>query len=133
MNFFRNDIWTIPLSYLNTSNQYQYDLIDEREKQITVSFNNNFPKFNVEASGFYLVNYDAEDWKILTKSLLKNASLLTPSDRANLIADSAYLSRAKLLNVETALNLTLYLTNEQHFVPWAIGYRMIGKIEQEFL
>ena len=117
------------MSYLNTSNQYQYDLIDKREKQITVSFNNNLPKFNVEASGFYLVNYDAEDWKTLTKSLLKNSSLLTPSDRANLIADSAYLSRAKLLNVETALNLTLYLTNEQHFVPWAIGYNMIGKIE----
>ena len=129
MNFFRNDTWTIPLSYLNTSNQYQYDLIDEREKQITVSFYNNLPKFNVEGSGFYLVNYDAEDWKILTKSLLDNASLLTPSDRANLIANSIFLTRAKLLNVETALNLTLYLTNEQHFVPWATGYRMIGNIE----
>ena len=117
------------MSYLNKSNQYEYDLIDEREKQITVSFNNNLPKFNVEASGFYLVNYDAEDWKTLTKSLLNNASLLTPSDRGNLIADSAFLSRAKLLNVETALNLTLYLANEHHFVPWAIGSRMIGKVE----
>ena len=129
MNFFSNDTWTIPLSYLNTSNQYEYDLIDSKEKQITVSLNNNLPKFNVEASGFYLVNYDAEDWKTLTKSLLNNASLLTPSDRANLLVDSTFLSKAKLLNVEIALNLTLYLTNEQHYVPWAIGYRVIGKVE----
>ena len=129
MIFFRNDIWTIPLSYLNKSNQYEYDLIDEREKQITVSFNNNLPKFNVEASGFYLVNYDAEDWKTLTKSLLNNASLLTPSDRANLLVDSTILSRAKLLNPLIAFNLTFYLTNEQHFIPWAIGSRVIGKVE----
>ena len=114
---------------MNTSNQYHYDLIDEREKQITVSLNNNLPKFNVEASGFYLVNYDAEDWKILTESLLNNASLLTPSDRGNLIVDSVFLSIAKLLNIEIALNLTLYLTNEQHYVPWAVGYYMRGKVE----
>ena len=129
MLFFSNDYWLVPLSYYNSSNQPQIEFIANHSNEISVSFNDNLPKFNVEASGFYLVNYDAEDWKTLTKSLLKNSSLLTPSDRANLIANSAYLSRAKLLNVETALNLTLYLTNEQHFVPWAIGYRMIGKIE----
>ena len=119
------------MSYLNTSNQYEYDLIDEREKQITVSLNNNLPKFNVEASGFYLVNYDAEDWKTLTRSLLNNASLLTPSDRANLIADSLFLSIAKLFDVQTAFNLTLYLTNEQHYIPWSTGYSLIGKVDRE--
>ena len=117
------------MSYLNASNQYEYDLIDTKEKQITVSLNNNLPKFNVEASGFYLVNYDAEDWKTLTRSLLKNASLLTPSDRTNLIIDSVFLSKAKLLNVETALNLTLYLANEQRYIPWLTSYRFLSKIQ----
>ena len=90
MLFFSNDYWLVPLSYYNSSNQPQIEFIANHSNEISVSFNDNLPKFNVENTGFYIINYDSEDWKILSKALYENASLLTPSDRANLIADSFY-------------------------------------------
>ena len=120
----------VPLSYYNVSSQAEIEYIETKEKEITVSFENNIPKFNVECTGFYIVNYDPEDWKTLTELLKANSSLLTPSDRANLIADSFYLSRAELLNYTTALSLTLYLENEQHFVPWSIANEVLGLIKK---
>ena len=114
------------MSYYNSSNQPQIQFITNHSNEISVSLKENLPKFNVENTGFYIINYDSEDWKILTKALIENASLLTPSDRANLIADSFYLSKADLLNYTTALNLTLYLSKEQHFVPWSIADRVLG-------
>lgn len=116
----------IPLSYYNSSNHPQIEFIANHSNEISVSFKDNLPKFNVESTGFYIINYDSEDWKILTKALIENATLLTPSDRANLIADSFYLSRADLLNYTTAFNLTLYLSKEQHFVPWSITDQVLG-------
>lgn len=108
------------MSYYNASNQVIIEYIDTIESEITVLFKNNLPKFNVESTGFYLINYSPEDWKTITNALTTNSSLFTPSDRANLIAESFYLSRGHLLNYATAFNLSLYLQNEQHFVPWAV-------------
>ena len=118
------------MSYYNASNQVEIEYIREKETEITVSFENNIPKFNVECTGFYIVNYPPEDWQTLDKELKTNSSLFTPSDRANLIADSFYLSRAELLNYTTAFNLTLYFQNEQQFVPWSIANQVLGLIKK---
>ena len=119
----------VPLSYYNSSNQPQIEFIANHSNEISVSFNDNLPKFNVENTGFYIINYDSEDWKILSKALYENASLLTPSDRANLIADSFYLSKADLLNYTISFNLTLYLSKEKHFVPWSIADQVLGFVK----
>lgn len=118
------------MSYYNISNQVTIEYIDTKETEITVSFKNNLPKFNVESTGLYLMNYSPEDWKTITNALTANSSLFTPSDRANLIAESFYLSRAHLLNYATTFNLSLYLENEQHFVPWAVANQMLEFIKK---
>ena len=40
------------------------------------------------------------------------------SNRAQILDDALNLARAKLLDYETALSLTGYLSKEEEYVPW---------------
>lgn len=46
---------------------------------------------------------------------------LSAADRSNLIHDAFNLAEASYLPYSTALNMTKYLVNENHYVPWSVG------------
>ncbi|PIK60213.1 putative glutamyl aminopeptidase [Apostichopus japonicus] len=65
-------------------------------------------KGNVNQSGFYRVNYNADNWKALTTVLLTEPGKMQPADRASIIDDAFHLFR-QVAAVLLHLNLQIYL------------------------
>ncbi|XP_068748883.1 glutamyl aminopeptidase-like [Montipora capricornis] len=76
---------------------------------------------NINATGFFTVNYDEENWKKLATQLRADHQVFSPSDRAGLIHDVFSLSCQGLLDPILALNLSTYLVREFHPVPWRVA------------
>jgi len=129
-------LWYIPVSY--TTQEETTDVTKssrktfprmwlKREPTITIR-NLTQPKsfqqwvlFNIQATGYYRVNYDSHNWKLLADHL-HNSPLqneLPAITRAQLLDDALSLARAGILGYDVALNMTRYLaTKEVDFVPW---------------
>ena len=67
--------------------------------------------------GYYRVAYGEENWKALIHSLKTNKNINHLS-RARLIDDVMNLARADHASYELALDLLLYLKQEDEFMPW---------------
>lgn len=70
--------------------------------------------------GYYRVNYDVTNWKLLADYLQnpESYSKIAPTNRAQIVDDALTLARAGKLDYRIALNLTRYLVNEREYVPW---------------
>ena len=74
---------------------------------------------NYWSAGFYRVNYDTENWKLLINYLDSDDFVkIHPVNRAQLIDDALSLARAGELDYDTALSVTRYLHREVDFIPW---------------
>ena len=51
-------------------------------------------KFNVDMSGYYMVNYEGRGWSALTQLLRHNHTALSSNDRASLINNAFQLVRS---------------------------------------
>ena len=75
---------------------------------------------NVQQLGFYRVNYDIQNWKLIEQALKHpNHSSIDPITRAQIISDSFHLSEAGYLDYEITLNLSTYLVSEMEYLPWS--------------
>ncbi|VVC40906.1 Hypothetical protein CINCED_3A003082 [Cinara cedri] len=74
--------------------------------------------FNLQSSGFYRVNYDSDNWKHIVQQLNVSYEAIPVLNRAQLIDDSFNLARASMLEYSTALDLSMYLKNEEDQIPW---------------
>ncbi|XP_042901838.1 aminopeptidase N [Parasteatoda tepidariorum] len=73
---------------------------------------------NIQEVGYYRVNYDDHNWKLLIKQFLENHEVIHPVNRAQIIDDSLDLARAGHIDYHLALNMTLYLKEEDDYLPW---------------
>lgn len=73
---------------------------------------------NTQQVGYYRVNYDIDNWKLIVNQLLTNHTQIHTINRAQIIDDSMDLARAGLLDYHIGLDITKYLINEKEFVPW---------------
>ena len=73
---------------------------------------------NTQQVGYYRVNYDIDNWKLIVNQLLTNHTKIHTINRAQIIDDSMDLARAGLLDYHIGLDTTKYLINEKEFVPW---------------
>lgn len=129
-------LWYIPVSY--TTQEETNDATDigrktfpriwlKQEPTITIP-NLTKPKsfkqwvlFNIQATGYYRVNYDSRNWELLADHLLSSPlqDELPAITRAQLLDDALNLARAGILGYDVALNVTRYLaTKEMDYVPW---------------
>jgi aminopeptidase N len=84
---------------------------------------------NVKETGYYRVNYDAENWKALTTVLNDDHTKINELNRAQIIDDSQQLARAEQLDYDTALGLTEYLDKEADYIPWQSATRSFTYID----
>jgi aminopeptidase N len=87
--------------------------------------------FNIEAIGYYRVNYDAQNWKMLAAHLLNSQpeNMLPASTRAQILDDALNLARAGILDYDLALNMTRYLATKQyHYVPWKTFFENLDRM-----
>lgn len=73
---------------------------------------------NIQEVGYYRVNYDIDNWKLLIDQLSSDHNKIHTINRAQIIDDALDLARADLLDYQIALNTTRYLQREKEFVPW---------------
>lgn len=73
---------------------------------------------NIKHVGYYRVNYDAENWKLLLDQLKSDHSQIDPTNRATLLDDAFNLGKAELLDQTIYLNMASYLKNEEDPLPF---------------
>ena len=94
--------WWVPISYTTSKNPNFEDAkathwISPNDKQISIQGNfdkENWVIFNVMQTGYYRVNYDLNNWKHITRQLLKNFANIHMNNRAQLLDDALNLARA---------------------------------------
>jgi aminopeptidase N len=113
--------WFIPYDYLTNQQLSPFDWLSPNK---TIVLNNltrpdDWILFNVNAFGFYRVNYDQHNWNLLINALKNNLTQFPVVSRAQLIDDSFNLARAGDVNVSTAFELSKYLCRELNYIPFA--------------
>lgn len=89
---------------------------------------NNNDRLNIPPAPFP-VNYDKHNWNLLTEYLQGDDRLKIPEiTRAKLLHDSWNLAYAGELSFATALNMTLFLKHEKHFMVWEPWFIMLDHI-----
>uniref|UniRef100_A0A4X2K432 Aminopeptidase n=1 Tax=Vombatus ursinus TaxID=29139 RepID=A0A4X2K432_VOMUR len=113
--------WNIPIKWSEGSNDSVSFYNVSETAGIVLNPNssgNTFTKINPDHIGFYRVNYEVSTWNTIATELLSNHSVFSSGDRASFFDDAFALSRASLLKYSVSLNLTLYLKNENDYLPW---------------
>ncbi|PZC76123.1 hypothetical protein B5X24_HaOG205138 [Helicoverpa armigera] len=135
----KSPIWWIPVSYTTASEKdfetTQPKLWLKGEKSLTVTNITMKPDdwfiANVQQTGFYRVNYDLQNWKLLIK-ILKDPTRFQEIhiiNRAQLVDDAMNLALTGRLDYRTALDVTSYLAHERSYVPWKAGLSALGYID----
>jgi aminopeptidase N len=73
---------------------------------------------NLQHSGWYRINYDENNWKLLIDQLNTDHLLIDPVHRAQLLDDSFNLGRAEIIDQLVFLNINKYLVNEIDPLPF---------------
>ncbi|XP_065349189.1 aminopeptidase Ey-like [Cloeon dipterum] len=127
----RESLWWVPISYTDPSNA----LLDMSTKpRFWMNTSNatlkGLPKkaqwllLNVNATALYRINYDSENWDLLSTALRteKNHGGIPTLNRVQIIDDAFNLARAGLLEYNLALNLLRYLRHETEYFPWKAAF-----------
>ncbi|KAJ1206147.1 hypothetical protein NDU88_001556 [Pleurodeles waltl] len=116
--------WHIPIKYTATVSKQEHFAFYNKSVSTDVILgtynpsNDGFLKINPDSIGFFRVNYEEQNWDMLSSLLLSNLSQFSVADRAGFIDDVFAFASAELLNYTTALNLTKYLVHEDAYLPW---------------
>ncbi|KAL7885285.1 hypothetical protein AOLI_G00055800 [Acnodon oligacanthus] len=73
---------------------------------------------NLNLTGYYRVNYDAENWERILNQLNSYHQAVSVINRAQIVDDAFNLARAKMIPVSLALNTTKFLAQETAYLPW---------------
>lgn len=113
--------WYIPYDYMINSKLSPFQWISPNQTvQLTnIQSSNDWILFNVNEFGFYRVNYDNRNWKLIIEGLKRNSSQFPLVSRAQLLDDSFSLARSGDLNIEIPLNLSTYLCKELSYIPFS--------------
>ncbi|XP_063952709.1 aminopeptidase N-like [Lytechinus pictus] len=119
-------LWQVNLQYTDkTHNNFEMPNSVWMKKQRSINFNlpagvdeNDWYLVNTYQYGYFRVNYDDKNWMRITDQLITNHTVFPNENRGQLIDDAFTLARSGNLSVETALNLTRYLGNEEDYIPW---------------
>ncbi|XP_035660881.1 aminopeptidase N-like [Branchiostoma floridae] len=84
---------------------------------------------NVEQVGFYRVNYDTKNWRLLINHLRSDRFQDIPAvNRGTLVDDALNLASASMLDITVALDLSQYLVRERSHVAWELAKSALGYI-----
>ena len=80
--------------------------------------------------GYYRVNYDEKNWKLIIKQLNEDHTKIHVINRAQIIDDALNLARVGQLKYELALEVTSYLNSETEYIPWAAALTGLRYLEE---
>lgn len=128
--------WWIPITYKSKTSIIS-SIWMKAEEKITISDDtitaDDWLVVNINQTGFYRVNYDYNNWELLTKQLLNDHTVFDPKNRAQMLDDAMNLAAAGHLSYEIALNVTKYLTKENDLVPWKSAFSSLEYLNDMFM
>ncbi|KAF3695517.1 Endoplasmic reticulum aminopeptidase 1 [Channa argus] len=115
-------LWQIPLTYMtSTSTTIHRFLLKTKSDVLYLPKEVDWVKFNVDMSGYYMVHYAGEGWNSIIKVLQHNHTALSSNDRASLIHNVFQLVSVGKVRLDTAMELSLYLSKETEIMPVTQG------------
>ncbi|XP_023199956.1 endoplasmic reticulum aminopeptidase 1-like [Xiphophorus maculatus] len=116
-------LWQIPLTYMTSaSNTVHRFLLKTKTDVLYLPEEVDWVKFNVNMSGYYMVHYAGEGWNSIIKLLQYNHTALSGNDRASLIQNVFQLVSVGKVRLDTALDLSLYLSKETQIMAVTQGF-----------
>ncbi|GAB0097805.1 hypothetical protein DMENIID0001_134770 [Sergentomyia squamirostris] len=128
--------WFIPLSLATARQPNMEDTKPiawlrqgTRELVLTSSENRTWSSeewvlFNVQQTGYYRVNYDTQNWKLLANELYKGSPFaIGVLNRAQLIDDAFNLAYSDVLQFPITLDILKYIRYEEEYAVWVTANR----------
>lgn len=116
-------LWQIPLTYITSaSNTVHRFLLKTQTDVLYLPEEVDWVKFNVDMCGYYMVHYAGDGWNSIIKLLQHNHTALSSNDRASLIHNIFQLVSVGKVRLDTALELSLYLSKETEVMPVTQGF-----------
>lgn len=119
------ETWWIPVTFTSPGGNFNntYNNIwmsdDERTKQVDgMPQENTAVIFNLQQTGYYRVNYDLRNWKLIAAALQEDHTAIHVVNRAQILSDALELAKVGQLDYSVALSLTEYLDKETEYIPW---------------
>ncbi|XP_034259312.1 thyrotropin-releasing hormone-degrading ectoenzyme [Pantherophis guttatus] len=85
---------------------------------------------NINQAGYFRVNYDIRNWRLIIDQLMRNHKVISVSNRAGLIDDAFNLARAGYLPQNIPLEIIRYLSKEKEFLPWHAASRALYPLDK---
>ncbi|XP_077286018.1 aminopeptidase A isoform X2 [Arctopsyche grandis] len=126
-----HDKWSIHVTYLSKDKSTgSVWFLDNQDNALIEKPQGSILKLNNDQIGYYRVNYEESMWNDI-KNELKNltTSVLTPSDRTNIINDVFTLAQAKVNSYNLALDISTYLKIEKEYVPWSAASSQFSSLK----
>lgn len=131
-NRFSNATWWVPLTYTMQGkpdfSATRPQLWLENVKSTVVEDlpdNTSWVLFNVQETGFYRVNYDHTNWRLLISSFHQ----LPDVTRAQLLDDALNLALSGRLTYTIALNVTAQLITDVEYLPWSAALTALERLD----
>lgn len=136
--FFNNEntqsekTWYVPFNYVAQSNA------DFRDTEAT-DYLLNVPSMKVDSklskddwlilnkqsTGYYRINYDEENWKLIIDGLINSPYKIHPRNRAQLMHDAYRFSASNRLPHSILMEMLTYLPKEDEYAPWSTANGII--------
>uniref|UniRef100_A0A8C5HZ12 Aminopeptidase n=1 Tax=Gouania willdenowi TaxID=441366 RepID=A0A8C5HZ12_GOUWI len=125
-------LWQIPLTYRTSSSTTIHRfLLTAKSDVLYLPEEVEWVKFNVDMSGYYMVHYAGDGWSPIIKLLQHNHTAVSSNDRASLIHNIFQLVSVGKVRLDTALDLSLYLSKETEIM--ASCTLILSYIPQSFI
>ncbi|XP_051544822.1 thyrotropin-releasing hormone-degrading ectoenzyme-like [Myxocyprinus asiaticus] len=85
---------------------------------------------NINQTGYFRVNYNLHNWRLLIQQLMTNPTIISVGNRAGLIDDVFNLARAGYLPQNVPLQIISYLSQESEFLPWHAASRALYQLDK---
>lgn len=117
--------WNIPITYTSMSEKNfdrngKIEWLNKREGKLKrkVGGGNKWLIVNIQRIGYYRVNYDVFNWRLLQSQLRDSPEAIHVLNRAQLIDDALDLAKNGHLPYEVALEFLDLVRPEDDYMPW---------------
>ena len=130
--------WYVPINAAYPGDAESFEMTKPEQwmsmhnQEITFTVDSAPYVLNVQETGYYRVNYDAENWEALTDQLFAYPTSIHRLNRAQLLDDSYNLARAGQLNYSYPLYLSQYIQHEDEYVPFKAFLMSLDYVDKMF-
>ncbi|XP_013114180.2 aminopeptidase N [Stomoxys calcitrans] len=117
-------LWFIPFNYVFQSKPDFRDtkathyLLNETSVQICENIpQNDWLILNKQSTGYYRINYDERNWKLITEELRSNPYKIHTLNRAQLLNDAFHLWKANHIDDMIHRSMLIYIRQEAEYAP----------------